>query len=129
MCHYSQKAEAASSSSKFRRVGNRLMDAVGVDVFDGADVIVYCFVGVACAVANGAVDAAEGYSGGCQFVCIVVGRMNMAYSTRITSTGSDHLSFATAQRLNCSFVTLTPTLQSVFSLSPARAVTPSGAAS
>jgi hypothetical protein len=49
------------------------------------------------------------------------------YSTRMTSTGRDHLSFLTAHRLNCSLVTETPTLHRA--LSALVVVTPGGAAS
>ena len=38
------------------------MLAVGIDVFDCADIVVDCLVGSTCSVADGAVDASPGHS-------------------------------------------------------------------
>lgn len=46
-------------------VGNGTVLAVGIDVFDGPYVVVYCLMVSACAVADRAVDTAECDSGGC----------------------------------------------------------------
>ena len=62
MCHDSQETEVTCSGSEVRWVGDGLVLAVGVDIFDCSDVVVYCFVLTTCAVADRTIDSTDGNS-------------------------------------------------------------------
>lgn len=56
MGYYSEEAETAGCGEEMGGIGNCAVDAVGVDVFDCADVVGDGFMTATCAVTDGAVD-------------------------------------------------------------------------
>jgi len=125
VCYNTQQAKAACSCFEVGWIRHGTMGAVGVDILDGDDGVIYCLVLAPCSMTNGTIDAANCYSLVRLAFCDHP-KERVTHSTRITSTGNVHLSFSTAHRRNCSLVTDTPTLQSALS---SLAVTPGGAAS
>lgn len=68
MCHDTQQAKATRRCLEMTGVEDSAVDAVGVDIFDGDNGVVYCLMLAPCSMAYWTVDAADSYSRYVQYV-------------------------------------------------------------